>query len=406
MNAECSSDWITRPAVDPAIWALDPKVTFLNHGSFGACPRAVLEFQQTIRETLEKQPVTFLARKLEQLLDNARTALATFVGCDAQDIVFVPNATTGVNTVLRSLKLEPGNDLLTTNHEYNACRNAINFVADSTGCRVVVAEIPFPVQNEDQVFESVLSVVTPRTRVALLDHVTSPTALVLPIQKLVRELAARGIQTLIDGAHAPGMLPLNLNELGADYYTGNCHKWLCAPKGAGFLYVKRDRQRLIRPLVISHGANSPRTDKSRFLIEFGWTGTLDPSAYLSVPKAIEYMNALLPGGWPAIMRRNRELVLAARKILSNALKIPLPCPDQMIGSMAAFPFPDSPEPQPPASPLYIDPIQEKLLQHFGVEIPIIPWPAHPHRVLRISAQLYNYLGQYEYLANALQPFLC
>lgn len=396
---------LSRPAADPATWMLDPQVVFLNHGSFGACPRVVLEFQQAIRGWLENQPVRFFVRELEGMIDSARASLAAFVGCDTQDLVFVPNATTGVNTVLRSLAFKPGEELLTTHHDYNACRNALNFVAAQAGARVIVARILFPLRDESQIVEAVLSGVTPRTRLALLDHVTSPTGLILPIEKLVRELTARGVETLVDGAHAPGMLPLDLNFLGATYYTGNCHKWICAPKGAGFLHVQRARQSAIRPLVISHGANSPRTDRSRFLIEFGWTGTGDPSAFLSVPEALRFVGSLLPGGWPAVMRRNHELALAARQVLCNALGVAVPCPDDLIGSLASVPFPDSSDPEPSKSPLYLDPLQDWFLEKHGIEVPIIPWPAHPKRVLRVSAQLYNSLGQYERLAQALAETL-
>jgi isopenicillin-N epimerase len=217
----------------------------------------------------------------------------------------------------------------------------------------------------------------------------------------VGALAERGVDTLVDGAHAPGMVALDLKRLGAAYYTGNCHKWLCGPKGAGFLHVRRDRQRWVRPLSISHGANSPRTDRSRFLIEFGWTGTWDPSACLSVPETLRFLGALLPGGWPAVMQRNRELALAARRILCQALKIDVPCPDEMIGALASFPISDAAEHLPPRSPLYLAPLQDKLLAERGIEVPIIPWPAPPKRVLRISAQLYNSLPQYRILAEAL-----
>jgi isopenicillin-N epimerase len=201
------------------------------------------------------------------------------------------------------------------------------------------------------------------------------------------------------------MVPLNLRSLGATYYTGNCHKWLCAPKGAAFLFVRRDRQTAVRPLVISHGANSARTDRSRFLVEFGWTGTGDPSAVLSVPKAIECVGSLLPGGWPAVMRHNRQVALAARKILCRSLGLAAPCPDTMIGALAAFPLPDSTDPTPSKSPLYLDPLQDRLLERHGIEVPVIPWPAPPKRLLRISAQLYNSLPQYERLAEALREEL-
>ncbi len=354
---------------------------------------------------MERQPVRFFVRELEGLLDAARLELAQFLGADADSLVFVPNATTGVNTVLRSLRFKRGDELLVTTHEYNACRNALDFVAKRAGVRVVEAQVRFPLPSPEVVLETVLRAVTRRTRLALVDHVTSQTGLVFPVHRLVRELEARGIETLVDGAHAPGMVPLNLQQLGATYYTGNCHKWLCAPKGAAFLHVREDRQAQIRPLTISHGANSPRADRSRFLIEFGWLGTVDPSAWLCVPDAIRYLGSRLPGGWPAVMRHNRALALAGRKVLCRTLGIPAPCPNSMIGALAALPIPDASTGQPMKSPLYLDPLQDTLLERYGIEVPLIPWPAPPKRLLRISAQLYNALPQYEQLAEALREIL-
>ncbi|MGV3532306.1 MAG: aminotransferase class V-fold PLP-dependent enzyme [Chthoniobacteraceae bacterium] len=390
---------LREPAVDPALWPLDPEITYLNHGAFGSCPWAVLQFQQSFRERLERRPIQFLVRDLEPLLDEARTALARFVGADPHDLVFVANATAGVNTVLRSLQFSAGDELLVTNHEYNATRNAVNYIADRAGARVVVAEVPFPLTGPQEVVDAVMAKCTPRTRLAVLDHVTSQSGLVFPLEELIKQLSARGIDTLIDGAHAPGMLPLGLAALGATYYTGNCHKWLCAPKSAGFLYVQRDRQEQIRPLIISHGANSPRSDRSRFLIEFAWAGTGDPSAYLSVPEAIRYLNGLLPGGWPAIMARNHALVVAARDVLCRRLGIPPPCPDEMLGTLAALPIKDADLPY--EAPLFLDPLQERLLSEHAMEVPVIPWPRSPKRVFRVSAQLYNSLPQYERLAEIL-----
>ena len=396
---------VSLPAADPRLWVLDPRVVFLNHGSFGACPRAVLEHQLEWRERMERQPVKFFVKDLEALLDTARARVARFVGAAADDLVFVPNATAGINTVLRSLRWRRGDELLVTDHEYNACRNALDFAAARAGARVVVAKIPFPLRHADEVLAAVFARVTRRTRFALLDHVTSQTGLVLPIERLVRELAARGVEVLVDGAHAPGMVPLNLRKLGAAAYTGNCHKWLCAPKTAAFLHVRADLQKEIHPLAISHGANSPRDDRSRFLIEFGWTGTSDVSACLSVPRALEFMENLLPGGWPEIRRRNHRLALAARKLLCDALAIPLPAPDNMIGSLASLPLPDAKSSAPPKSPLYADPLQDQLRDRWGIEVPIIPWPEPPRRLVRISAQLYNSLPNYARLAEALKTSL-
>jgi len=206
----------------------------------------------------------------------------------------------------------------------------------------------------------------------------------------------------VDGAHAPGMVPLDLSALGAAYYTGNCHKWLCAPKGAGFLHVRPDRQESIHPLSISHGFNSQRTDRSRFLLEFGWTGTFDPTACLAVPEALRFVGGLLPGGWPEVMARNRELALAGQKILCRALQIDAPCPESCIGSMAAVPLPDNNGGERPRAPYYLDPLQDTLLAKYGIEVPVIPWLVFPKRLLRISAQLYNSPAQYELLAEALR----
>ncbi len=401
MTSEPKSRSPRKPARPSTFWPLDPNVTFLNHGSFGSCPWPVLDFQRAIRDRLERQPIQFLVRELEPQLDAARAELARFVGADPDNLVFVSNATTGVNAVLRSLPLAAGDEILVTDHEYNACRNAVNFVAERAQARVVVAAIPFPLPDSPDILERLLERVSRRTRLVVIDHVTSQTGLILPIEAIVRALASRGIDTLVDGAHAPGMVPLNLETLGAAYYTGNCHKWICAPKGAGFLHVRRDRQAELRPVVISHGANSPRTDRSRFQIEFAWTGTHDPSAFLSVPEAIRVMGAQLPGGWPELMNRNRVLALAARRVLCDALRIQPPCPAEMIGALASLPMPDAPEAGPSTSPLYLDPLQDRLLERHGIEVPFIPWPAWPRRLLRISAQLYNSLPQYERLAKVL-----
>lgn len=387
-------------------WTLDPEVAFLNHGSYGATPRAVLAAQQAWRDRMEAEPVRFFSRDLEPALDAARAALGAFVGADPDDLAFVPNATGGFNTVLRSLRFAPGDELLTTDHAYNAAKNALEYVAERAGARVVVAAVPFPSAGQGEVVEAILAAVTPRTRLALLDHVTSATALAFPVAALVAELQARGIDTLVDGAHAPGQLELDVPAIGAAYYTANLHKWVCAPKGTGFLWVRPDRQAGVRPLPISHGANSPRTDRSRFRVEFDWTGTADPSAYLAVPDALRFGDELLPGGWVALRERNHRLALEGRDLLCARLGIAAPAPDAMIGCMASVPLAVETEPgRVQGVELYGDPLHASLAEQ-GMQVMVTPWPQRPEggawrRLVRISAAAYNDLAEFRRLAAAL-----
>lgn len=393
-----------QPAVEPSLFPLDPDTTFLNHGSFGSCPLAVLEYQQELRMRLERQPVQFYQREFEPLLDQARVAIGSFVNANADDLVFVTNTTAGVNTVVRSLPFEKGDELLVTIHEYNACANALRVAAEKRGAKVVTIDIPFPIQDEQQVIDAVLEKVTDKTRLLLIDHVTSQSSLVLPIEPIVAALNERGIDTLVDGSHAPGMVPVDIESLGAAYYTANCHKWLCAPKTAGFLHVRKDKQNAIRPLTISHGANSPRTDRSRMLIEFGWMGTRDPSAALSIPFLIDYMDKLLSGGWDEIRRRNRDLAIAGRKVILDSLNLEEPAPESMLGSMATIPLSHSTLNETYQSLRYQSPWQERLIIDYSIEVPLFPWIDFPDHVVRISAQIYNRLDDYRKLAEALKEF--
>jgi isopenicillin-N epimerase len=378
-------------------------VAYLNHGSFGATPKAVLEHQAALRVELEREPVDFLVRRLPARLEQARGALAAFVGADPDDVVFVANSTSGVNTVLRSLSLRAGDELLTTDHAYGACRKALDYVAARSGAHVRVARVPFPLRGEDDAVVPVLAAATPRTRLALLDHVASPTGVVFPIERLVLELQERGIDTLVDGAHALGMLPLALGRLGAAYYTANAHKWLCAPKGSAFLFVRRDRHGDVQPLTISHGYDPAPPDRG-FRAAFDWTGTVDPTAWLAVPECIRYLGGLLPGGWPALMARNRVLVLRARELLCEALHVEsTPCPEAMIGSLASVPLPAGP-PDAPARRLGTDALAAWFRER-GVEAWFFPWPCPGGKLVRASAQLYNSEAQYRRLATLLEEAL-
>ncbi len=385
-------------------WLLDPEVLFLNHGSFGACPIPVLELQQELRARMEREPVLFLGRRFDAMLDEARLELAQFVGADPEGLAFVPNATAGVNIALAGLRLAPGDELLVTDHEYNACRNALEVAALRTGARVSTVHIPFPCPSADTVVDAVLSALTPRTRLLLVDHITSPTALVLPVDRLVRELGARGVEIIVDGAHAPGQVPLALDSISPAFYTGNCHKWLCAPKGAAFLWVRADLRPYVRPLVISHGANSTRTDRSRFRVEFDWTGTADPTPFLSIPASIRFLGTLFPGGMEELRARNHGLAVAARALLVRELGLEIPCPDDLLGFMASVVLPGSPVLSDEA-PGQADPLQDALWEKHRIEVPIIRWPALGVRLLRISCQAYNRFEEYTALAAALRPLL-
>ncbi len=344
---------------------------------------------------MEREPVSFLLREIEGLLDGARLEIARFVGADAQDLAFVTNATAGVNTILRSLALGPGDEILFHDQGYPACRNAMEHLAERGGARIVTAHIPFPIEDPTQVVAAMLGAITPRTRLAVIDHVTSPTGLVWPVDEVVRGLADRGIDTLVDGAHALGMLPLDLNRLHAAFWVGNAHKWLCAPKGAAVLHVRRDRQAAIHPLVISHGARSERRDRSRFQLEFDWTGTGDPTAALAIPAAIRFLEGLRPGGIAALRDSNRGLVLGARRLLCETLGIEPPTPESMIGSLAAVPLP----------PGEAATLHGALFERHAIEVPVFAWPAPPGRLLRVSAQAYNSPEQYERLAACLPRLL-
>jgi isopenicillin-N epimerase len=387
-------------------WMLDPDVTFLNHGSFGACPRPVLAAQTAWRDRMEREPIRFLARDLDALLATARAEVGAFLGADPDDLAFVPNATTGVNTVLRSLQFEPGDELLATDHEYNATLNALAETAARDGATVRIARVPFPLRDPGEVTAAILDSVTSRTRLLLASHVTSPTGLVFPLEEIVQELARRGVDTLVDAAHSPGMVPIDIAALGTAWWTGNAHKWLCAPKGAAVLHVRRDRQSTIRPLVISHGANDARRDRSRFRREFDWTGTSDPTASLTIPAAIRYVGGLAPGGWPEVMAANRSLAITGRDIVCNRLGVEPPAPDSMIGAMAAITLPIPPD----GGEATAEDLRQSLFDDDRIEVPIIGWPVLAARppgtppaalLVRISAQLYNTVADFERLADAL-----
>lgn len=375
------------------MWLLDPDVTHLNHGSFGAAPIRVLQEQSDWRRRMETNPVRFFDEEYRPALNQVRGRLAGFLGSEESRTVFVDNATTGVNSVLASLPLESGDEIVVTDHEYNACRNAAEAWGTRTGAAVVQVEIPYPPASPKVVVERIMEAVNSRTRLVVVDHVTSPTALVLPVEAIVAALEPE-VPVLIDGAHAPGMLPLDLGSLGASFYVGNLHKWVCAPKGAGFLVVADRYAESVRPLVISHGWNTRSPGEPVLHALFDWTGTDDPSARLSVAAAIDTMANAHPDGWDGVRSANHTLVMEGRRIVVDALGLDPGPGEDWIGSMAALELPGEPEPD-----VIVDELTSRLRHNHAVEVPVFSWKGR--RMLRLSAQRYNRLDDYRRLVDAL-----
>ena len=384
-----------------SLFLLDPEVTFLNHGSYGACPRPVFARYQAWQMQLERQPVAFLdpARGLSGWMRDARVAMAGQLGVEADSIVGLTNATEGLNIVAQSLRLNPGDEILTTDHEYAAVDKTFAFVARRSGAVVVTVTIPLPLTDAGAFTDALLAGITPRTRVIFLSHITSATALVFPIAAVIAQARTRGIITVIDGAHAPGHIALDLTALDADYYAGNCHKWLMAPKGSAFLYVRPELQAGINPLVISHGwtadAGQPGTKgvfgNTPFIDGLEMQGTRDPSAWLTVPDAIAFR---AQHGWDQVAARCRDLVqeTAARVAVITGLAA-LSSPEFCAPQMVALPLPRC------------DPMVLKLalLNDHGIEIPCYDWQCHT--IARVSAQGYNTQGDMDKLVQALADIL-
>jgi isopenicillin-N epimerase len=388
---------MTMPADLRDQFLLDPDVVFLNHGSFGACPRPVFERYQALQRELECQPVDFLGRRFAELMAEARLRLAIYVGTTADNLVYVPNATTGVNIVARSLSLAPGDEVVATDHEYGACDRVWRYLCGQRRASYRRATVSVPVTTPERAADEIWSAVTDRTRVLFLSHITSPTALVFPVAELCARARSAGILTVIDGAHGPGQVDLQLDALGADFYTGNCHKWLCAPKGAAFLYARPEVQPLLAPLVIGWGWESEKPGPSRFIDEQEWTGTRDYAACLAVPAAIDFQAA---HDWPTVRQACHELLRRARAALLDLLGTEALHPDdpawyaQMLTVELPAVVPDRP---------HAEAFQAELYERFRVEIPVFPW--NDRSYLRVSIQAYNRTDDIGALLTALKTCL-
>ena len=373
---------------------LAPDVTFLNHGSFGATPKPVMEAYQNWQIRLENQPVKFLGREINELLSDARNALGSYLNVDADDLVFIPNATHGANIIARSLQLAPGDEVLSTNHEYGACDYAWEFACQKNGSHYIRQPIPLPIQSEEEIGKQFLKGLTQRTKVIYLSHITSPTALRLPVKQICNHARERGILTIVDAAHSPGQIPVDLQDIGADVIFGNCHKWMLSPKGAGFLYVRPEIQSLIEPLIVSWGyhATAEIASGSQFIDYLQWTGTHDPAAYLSVPAAIQFMQE---NDWDKVQQECHGLLRSAIERICELVEMePLyPLDSDFYAQMGIAPLPNSD----------LGLLKKRLYGEYKVEVPLIQW--EDKQFIRISIQGYNFQEDIDILVSALEVLL-
>jgi isopenicillin-N epimerase len=378
-----------------AHYYLDPAIIFLNHGSFGATPRAVMAAYWEWQLRLESQPVQFITRDLLPALQHARQSLGNYLGADADDLVYIPNATFGVNIIARSLKLKPGDEILTTDHEYGACENIWNFMGQKNGTVLVKQSIPLPLACPAEIADHLWQGVTARTRLIFISHITSPTAVRLPVEMICKRARTAGILTIIDGAHAPGQISLNLTDIDADFYVGNCHKWLQSPKGAGFLYTRQALQKRVEPLVISWGwgENASFTSGKPYLDYFEWLGTNDPSAYLSVPAAIQFQERY---HWSAVQQGCQQILAAGVKRIEALTGL------ESVYSLQAAPFVQMAAVRLPQVG-DLSAFQSQLLQQYSIEVPCIEW--NGQHFIRISVQGYNTEADLDALVTAIGEIL-
>jgi isopenicillin-N epimerase len=368
-----------------AEWPLDPAIAYLNHGGYGVAPNAVLARQACWRRRIEANPMQFITRELAPLWRQAAAALAAHLGARGEDLAFVANATAGCNAVLRSLAFKPGDEILVTSLAYGAIAKAVRYVAAVSGATVITAEIPLPLIDGAAIGAAIAAKLGPRTRLVVLDHIASASALVLPVAELTRLAHQAGARVLIDGAHAPGQVSLDLPATGADWYVGNCHKWLMAPRGCGFLWAPAARQAELHPLAISHGYGQG------FLAEFDWTGTIDPTPFLSVPDGIACHTRF---GGPELMARNHRLAIEAARLLAARWGTALGGPEDCFAAMATVRLPLAETTQEAAVAL-----QRRLAAEHRIEAAIVAQAGALW--VRVAAQAYNRLADYERLAAVL-----
>ena len=395
---KCMAHRISETAQFP----VRPGLTQLNFGSYGCCPEVVMAAQSEMRRRLEGDAVHFFKYELEFYSDDVRGALSRFVNAPAKDLALISNGTVAVATVLANINLEPGDEVILTDHEYTATVNEVKKFAARTGATVKIAKLPFPSIDEQQVIDAIFDAVTDNTKLVLISHICSASALVLPVEQIVPELRNRGIDVFLDGAHTPGQIPLDITAINPTWYAASCHKWLATPKGTGFIYTSPDRQTDFRPLALSCRVHAERADRAEYLCDFDYIGTNDYTGNLVIPVAIEHMGAQLPGGWDAIYKRNHDLVVAGAGIICDALGIKQQVPESMIGTMVGIPIPAPQSGKVTKGEIYDDSLWDALYSKHNIQVPV--WALgdiHP-RVMRISAQLFNTIRDFEKLAGALR----
>lgn len=372
---------------------LDPSVIYLNHGSFGATPSPVFESYQRWQRALENQPTEFLNRRAASLMETSRAALANYLGTSSENLAYVTNATTGLNIVARGLALRAGDEVLTTDHEYGALDRTWRFLAQKEGFTYINQPIPTPIHSTQEFIDCLWKGVSPRTRVIFISHITSPTALIFPVEEICRRAREQGILTVIDGAHVPGQIPLDLDALGADFYSGNLHKWLCAPKGSAFLYARGDWAAQIEPLIVSWGYESERPGPSRLVDYTEWQGTRDISAFLAVPEAITFQHKY---DWDSVRAYCHKLTVETVQAICELTQLePLsPLTTDWIGQMASAPLPASVD---------VTALHDRLYSQFRIEIPVLVW--NGLKLIRCSFQGYNTPGEAQTLVAALKMCL-
>ena len=369
---------------------LDPDITFLNHGSYGACSKPVFKEYQDWQQKLENQPVQFMTNQVYSAMEKSRESMSQFVECDEEELVFFQNPTTAVTNVIYNLDLKPGDEVLMSNHEYGALVRAWKMWGEKTGVNIIQQDISMPLTTKKNFIENFWTGVTDQTKVIFLSHITSSTALIFPIEKIIKLAKEQNILTIIDGAHVPAHIPLNIHELGCDFYTGACHKWLCAPKGSSFLFVKKEHQDWVKPVVVSWGKDGDDPSPSEFIQNFQWQGTRDMSAFLTIPTAINfYIKEIRPyqesckkiiqdtySEFPSVL--NTEPISAGREWLAQLVAHPLP---KNIPSN----------------------LKKRLWEEYQIEIPVFEW--NGQEFVRVSIQVYNTQKDVDLLMSALRSLI-